>query len=142
MKLVNRNGWALLIGFLLFLLLTGVAIAEQRFPPPDFESGHKLPVTSTPAARAVLLQYLDVVVLAACLGLGTWLVYKPRSRKSLVALSIFSVLYFGFWRKGCVCAIGSLQNVALGLCDKGYAVPVGVTAFFVLPLGFALFPGR
>ena len=52
------------------------------------------------------------------------------------------MLYFGFWRKGCVCAIGSLQNVALGLCHSGYEVPIGVTAFFVLPLLFALFGGR
>ena len=100
---------------LLLLLLSSVAFAEQRFPPPDFESGHQLPATTTPAARALALQYLDVAVLAACLGLATWLVYQRRSRKGLMALSIFSVLYFGFWRKGCVCAIGSLQNVALAL---------------------------
>ena len=140
--IVNRKWPALLSALVLFLLLASVALAEQRFPPPDFESGHKLPVTTTPAARAVLFQYLDVAVLAAFLGLGTWLVYKRRSRKGLVALSISSLLYFGFWKKGCVCAIGSLQNVALGLCDRGYAVPVGVTAFFVLPLLFALFGGR
>jgi NosR/NirI family transcriptional regulator, nitrous oxide reductase regulator len=126
----------------LFLMLAVATLAEQRFPPPDFESGHKLPVTTTPAARAVFLQYLDVAVLAACLGVGSWLVYRPRSRKGLVALSIFSLLYFGFWKKGCVCAIGSVQNVALGLCDRGYAVPLAVTAFFVLPLVFALFAGR
>ena len=89
-----------------------------------------------------MLQYLDVAVLGASLALGSWLVYKRRSRKGLMALSIFSVLYFGFWRKGCVCSIGSLQNVALALCDRGYAVPVGVLAFFVLPLAFALFAGR
>ena len=126
----------------LFLLLAGVALAEQRFPPPDFESGHKLPATTTPAARAVLLQYLDVAVLAASLGLASWLVYKQRSRKGLIALSISSLLYFGFWKKGCVCSIGSVQNVALGLCDRGYAVPLAVTAFFVLPLVVALFAGR
>jgi NosR/NirI family transcriptional regulator, nitrous oxide reductase regulator len=139
---LDCNWVPLAIALLLFSLLAGVALGEQRFPPPDFESGHKLPVTTTPAARAVLLQYVDVAVLAASLSLASWLVYRRRSRKSLVALSIFSLLYFGFWRKGCVCAIGSLQNVALGLCDRGYAVPVGVTAFFLLPLLFALFGGR
>jgi ferredoxin len=60
----------------------------------------------------------------------------------VAALSLFSVAYFGFYRKGCVCAIGSLQNVALALGDSGYAVPAGVLAFFVLPLAFALFAGR
>jgi NosR/NirI family nitrous oxide reductase transcriptional regulator len=127
---------------LLFALSASMGLAEQRFPPPDFESGHQLPVTTTPAARALMLQYLDVAVLAASLGLASWLVYQRRSRKGLMALSIFSLLYFGFWRKGCICSIGSVQNVALGLFDRGYGVPLAVTAFFMLPLAFALFGGR
>jgi ferredoxin len=118
------------------------AFAEQRFPPPDFESGHQIPLTATPAARAVWLGYLDVGVLAAALGTACWLLYRKRSRKGLIALSIFSVAYFGFYRKGCVCAIGSIQDVALSLCDHGYALPIAVTAFFVLPLAVALFGGR
>jgi len=125
------------------LLLSGFcALAEHRFPPPEFEGGHQLPVTTTPPARQVLLEYLDVAVLGACLVVASVLVYKKRSRKGLIALSIFSVLYFGFWKKGCVCSIGSVQNVALALFDPGYAVPAGVLAFFVLPLAFALFAGR
>jgi len=141
-QIVNRRLLAWLGAVLLFAVLTGVAMAEQRFPPPEFESGHQLPVATTPAARAVLFQYLDVAVLAACLGMASWLIYKRRSRKGLMALSIFSLLYFGFWKKGCVCAIGSLQNVSLALCDRSYAVPIGVVAFFVLPLLLALFAGR
>jgi ferredoxin len=119
-----------------------VSIAEQRFPPPEFESGHQLPTTAIPAPRALALQYLDIAVLAASLGLANWLVYRKRSRKGLIGLSIFSVIYFGFWRKGCVCAIGSLQNISLSLFDPTYAVPLGVAAFFVLPLLFALTGGR
>jgi len=116
--------------------------AEQRFPPPDFEGGHQLPATAQPAARALLFQYLDVGVLVASLGIATWLVHRKRSRRAVVLLSIFSLVYFGFYRKGCVCAIGSVQNVSLALCDSSYAVPITVLAFFVLPLLFALFAGR
>jgi NosR/NirI family nitrous oxide reductase transcriptional regulator len=132
-----------LLSFLFFFLLSSFcASAQQRFPPPDFESGHQLPVTSTPAARAIPFQYLDVAILAGCLLLATWLVYRTRSRKGLVGLSLFSLAYFGFWRKGCVCAIGSLQNVSLALFDHSYAMPVSVLAFFILPLFVALFFGR
>jgi Fe-S-cluster-containing hydrogenase component 2 len=41
-----------------------------------------------------------------------------------------------------VCAIGSVQNVALALGDPGYAVPLSALAFFVLPLVVALIGGR
>jgi NosR/NirI family nitrous oxide reductase transcriptional regulator len=138
-SIVNRK-WLAWLGVL--LLSAFCALAEQRFPPPDFESGHQLPTTTAPPARTLALEYLDVAVLAASLGLASWLIYKRRSRKGLLALSIFSLLYFGFWRNGCVCAIGSLQNVSLALCDRAYAVPLGVVAFFVLPLVLALFAGR
>ncbi|MCX7723612.1 MAG: hypothetical protein N2379_11260, partial [Verrucomicrobiae bacterium] len=58
---------------LLCLLVVQCALAEQRFPPPDFQSGYQLPVTTTPPARALWLQYADVAVLAGALGLATWL---------------------------------------------------------------------
>jgi NosR/NirI family transcriptional regulator, nitrous oxide reductase regulator len=125
------------------LLVCTCALAEQRFPPPEFvETNHQLPATTTPEARALFLGYLDLVVLGVSLGAATWLIHKKRSRNGLIALSIFSLLYFGFYRKGCVCGIGSVQNVALALCDRGYAVPVVAVGFFVLPLLFALFAGR
>lgn len=133
--------WLLLV--LPLVLLAVSAVAEQRFPPPDFvETGHQLPGTTTPPARAWGFEYLDIAVLAAALGTATWLIYRGRSRKGLVWLSIFSILYFGFYRKGCICSIGSPQNIVLALFDPGYAVPWTVLAFFALPLAFALFGGR
>ncbi len=139
---LRRVGRILLLLIGLFCSANSV-FAEQRFPPPDFvESNHQLPVTATPPARALLLQYLDVFVLGAALTVAVWLVYRKRSRKGLIGLSVFSLLYFGFYRKGCVCAIGSVQNIALTLFDPGYAAPLGVVAFFVLPLLVALFAGR
>ncbi|MHB8521132.1 MAG: 4Fe-4S binding protein [Limisphaerales bacterium] len=118
------------------------AFAERRFPPPDFESGYKLPATPMPPARVLLLEYLDVAVLVAALGLAAFLVYRKRSRKGVLALSIFSLGYFGFYREGCVCAIGSIQNVTLALFEPGYAVPLTVVAFFAVPLAATLFFGR
>ena len=129
---------------LLFGLLvsSATAFAEQRFPPPDFESGYQIPIPSTPAPRPALMQYLDVAVLLGTLALALWLVYRSRSRRGITALSIFSLAYFGFYRKGCVCAIGSVQNVALALFDPHYALPVTVLVFFLAPLLVALFAGR
>ena len=128
---------------LAWVVAPAVGWSEARFPPPDFaETNHQLPTTAMPFGRGVVLEYLDLAVLAVCLGIATWLVHKKRSRKGLIALSVFSLLYFGFWRHGCICAIGSVQNVALSLSGSGYSVPIVVVGFFVLPLAVALFAGR
>lgn len=57
-------------------------------------------------------------------------------------MSVFSVVYFGFVREGCICSVGSLQNVTLALFNPGYIIPVSAVLFFVLPLLFTLFFGR
>ncbi len=118
------------------------ASQQQRFPKPEFESGYVQPDPETPAPRLVALEYLDVAVLLLVLSLATWSVLAKRSRHGIVWLSLFSLVYFGFYRDGCICSVGSLQNVALALSDSGYAIPVSVLLFFVLPLVFSLFFGR
>ncbi len=125
------------------LLLVGArSLAEQRFPPPDFAGGYHLPATSTPPANAGWRQNLDTAVLGATLLLGVWLIHGRRSRRSVLWLSIFSLAYFGFYRKGCICPIGSTQNIATALAQPDYAVPVVAVVFFALPLATALFFGR
>ncbi|HQH70646.1 MAG TPA: 4Fe-4S binding protein [bacterium] len=114
----------------------------QRFPPPDFESGYTLPLTTTPAPRDPWLSGLDGLVLFAALSVGAYLVHIKRSRLSVFLLMVFSLLYFGFYRLGCVCAIGSIQNVSLAIADPSYAIPLPVVAFFLFPLAFTLFFGR
>jgi polyferredoxin len=118
------------------------ALVQPKFPPPDFESGYHFPVTTTPSARAALLQYLDVGVLALCLGVALFFIYGRRSRRGVFWLSLFSLGYFGFYRKGCVCPIGSPQNIVYALFNSSYAAPVTVVAFFALPLFVALAAGR
>ena len=103
--------------------------------------GYKTPAVQKPLPRNSWLQLLDVAVLAAAMGLSSWLVLKRRSRTSLVVLAAGSVAYFGFYREGCVCPIGSIQNVAVGLTDPHYSIPMVVTATFFLPLVMAVFLG-
>jgi len=136
----RRSVKLLLSAFCLLLALPASAI--EHFPPPDFTNGYTLPTTTTPPPRADLFAYIDVGVLFAALLLASYLVLWKRSRRGIAALAIFSLAYFGFYRHGCVCPIGSIQNVSLSLADSSYALPVVVGAFFLLPLVFALFAGR
>ncbi len=128
--------------FLALLFSWAPAGAAERFPRPQFETGHELPLTTVPSGRAEYLQYIDVAVLVAALSLSAYLALRRRSRLAVAGLTLLSLAYFGFYRKGCVCAVGSIQNVALALFDSTYLVPLFVAAFFLLPLVFALLVGR
>ena len=122
--------------------MQGVAYGIERFSPPDFESGHQLPQPTTPEPRESVLEYLDVAVLFLALLLASYLVLKRRSRKLIFVLMIFSIGYFGFWRKGCICPIGAIQNAVFTVFDADYAASITVLLFLLLPLAFTLFFGR
>ena len=132
----------IIIGISFSLILCSVVSAVERFPPPEFESGYELPSPTTPHPRQNIYEYIDALVLLAALGLSSYLVLKKRSRRAIFILMVFSLVYFGFWRKGCVCPIGATQNIILSIFDRGYAVPIVVAVFFLLPLVFTLFFGR
>jgi ferredoxin len=118
------------------------AFGENRFPKPQIGGGYTMPSAIDPAARAPGLEALDVVVLVVALSLATWLVLKQRSRRGVFLLGLFSLLYFGFWRRGCICSVGSIQNITLWAFDSGYVLPLSAAAFFILPLIFSLLFGR
>jgi NosR/NirI family transcriptional regulator, nitrous oxide reductase regulator len=132
-----------LLFFLVTVLLFAANVsAEQRFPKPEFENGYTQPATQVFAPRSAIMEYVDLAVLIASLSVVTWLVLKKRSRRGVWLMSIFSLLYFGFYREGCVCSVGSIQNVTAGLFNPEFTVPLTVIAFFVIPLVFTLFFGR
>ena len=136
-----RQCWLMPLLILLILFLAPAAFGVERFPPPDFSS-HVVPQTVVPAPEVRGIGWLDVAVLAVGLAAASWLSLRSRSRRGIVILSLLSLAYFGFWRRGCVCAIGSIQNVALGITDPTYPVPLVVIALFTLPLVVALIWGR
>ncbi len=138
-----RNFGNIIIITALSLILCDSVRGVERFPPPDFvETDYQMPGTTTPAARLDVYEYIDAAVLLAALTLSSYLILKKRSRRAIFALTLFSLLYFGFWREGCVCPIGATQNIVLSVFDSEYAVPIVVVIFFILPLIFTLFFGR
>ena len=130
----------------LTLMLTGSTLSsfaqQQRFPMPEFETGYELPQTPTPAPRAEYMEYVDVIVLLLVLGLTIWLIFRKRSRKMIFWVAVFGLLYFGFFREGCICSIGAVQNLVLSIFNSGYAIPLTALAFFAIPLALTLFAGR
>lgn len=131
--------------FVFFLLVVpslDLSQVRERFPKPDFQTDYVRPNLITPATRSPILEYMDIFVLVAVLFLVTYSAHKQRSRRQIFLLMVFSLVYFGFYRKGCVCSVGAIQNVSYALFTSAYAIPFTVIAFFVLPLIFTLFYGR
>ena len=140
--MIKKIPTSILLISLLLLLAGSLMKAQQRFPKPEFDTGYVQPSPTTPEPRAVAMEYFDVLVLFAVLSLATWLAIRKRSRRGLLWLSLFSLIYFGFYRDGCICSIGAIQNVALSIFDPTYAISLAALLFFLLPLLFALFFGR
>ena len=136
------NKYILSTVLLLLFMWQSVMYAQQRFPRPEFESGYQYPLNQLPNQRGPLWEYMDVAVLIAALSVTSWLALKKRSRQGLIFVSIFSLAYFGFYRQGCICSVGSVQNIALALFNDNYAIPLSALLFFIIPLIFALAFGR
>lgn len=114
----------------------------SRFPRPEFESGYQYPEREYFVPYENFWNALDIVMLVALMSLITWAAYKKRTRGPIIITSLISVAYFGFFREGCVCSIGSIQNIALAMVDNTYHLPLVVLLFFLLPIIFAFLFGR
>lgn len=132
---------ARILGILALVLGAGHALAAFRFPMPEFESSYRRPATHVPVASP-MTPLADVLLLTGALAASAWAVLRRRSRRAVLLIAAFSLLYFGFYRRGCVCPVGSLQNVLNAFVGEQVAVPFVVSSFFVLPLLFALYFGR
>ena len=133
----------------LVLLVTLTAVlwaaplwAAENFPLPDFTTGYQSPDSYSPSPPPAWHSQLDMALLALALIAAAWIVLRRRSRRELFILMLFSLVYFGFIRNGCICAVGAVQNVVFAVGDNSYALPLVAAVFFALPLLFALFVGR
>jgi polyferredoxin len=124
------------------LVAPSALLAQYQKSPPDFGGTYSLPSPTHPEPASEYLRFLDVGLLALALVVSIWLVYKRRSRKGMILLSIGSIAYFGFFRKGCICAVGAIQNVVLCMVDSRYVMSISAIAIFFLPLIATLFFGR
>jgi NAD-dependent dihydropyrimidine dehydrogenase PreA subunit len=134
------------------LLLCGWIAYAQAVPyqrpvetapnPQTIGGGYVTPEVQKPLPRRQWLQILDVALLGLALAASVWIVISRRSRRYAQVLSIASLAYFGFYREGCICPVGSIQNVAVALVDPKYSIPIVVTATFFMPLVVAVFYGR
>jgi len=149
MNILRKMSACLVLFFAAVPLLT----AQNRFPKPDFTNGYKIPELSplpsaaSPVERLMLsiapyLQYAVVAVLLIFLLLSCYFLYRKRSRRGVLVMALAAVAFFGFIIGGCICPVGSIQNVAAAVFNPAFPISPVVLGIFLLPLFFALFAGR
>ena len=133
-----------IIGFSIWqlFLYASKSFAEYRFPKPEFTTDYAIPEPTQAQPVLANQPLLALILLCVVMGLTAYCLYKRRSRIWLRILIVASVLYFGFYHGGCVCSIGSIQNVAHSLFNPDSYIPWIVIAVFFLPLIASLFFGR
>lgn len=128
--------------FLAGVYLAVPAFGKQRFPPPDFESGYKQPLLEFQKESDYADTVRDAALLLIALPVVAWFLHYKRSRSAVFAVGLLCLFFFGFYKQGCICPIGSIQNVVYAICYNGYTVPIPVLVVFFAPLVFALIFGR
>ena len=124
------------------LFLAGANVhGVERYPPPQIDNPEYVqPTMQEPyAVRSdVWVEWVDVAVLVAALCAAAFFALKLRSRTAMIGLVVFSLAYFGFWRAGCICPIGSIHHVTLALVNPAYPLPMTVVlrgvSFMLYPL--------
>lgn len=107
------------------------------YPTPDWQAQLK-----AASPKAVAREFWDLAFLAVATGVSSYLALWRRSRRGLLVLAGVSLLWLGFWRQGCICSIGAIQNVALTLADPTYLVPTVVVLVVIIPVLLTLAFGR
>ena len=124
-----------------YAIVPTATYAASRFPKPDFDTGYIADKIPNPMPDFTVSPLVDVLILAAALGLAALLIHRIRLRKWILFFGLICLGWFGFIRNGCFCPVGTIQNVAVALFT-GARLPLAIALFFALPLIFALFFGR
>ena len=87
------------------------------------------------------LVYLDLGILLLMMMAGIWFVRKNKPAKWLTWLAIFTLVYLGILRGGCICPMGLTSNMVMGILNP-YMISFAGLIMFMAPLIIALFIGR
>ena len=83
--------------------------ADQPAPLPEYRA----PARPSYSPRGVLSRSIDVTVLFLGLLAASFIFVRKKAPGYARLLLFFSMLYFGFFRHGCVCAPGALGNIGI-----------------------------
>lgn len=126
-------------GLLLGLLCTETlgAIA-QEMSASEFREGYQ-PQQFNPFPEWTIFVDLGIVLLLMILGIC--FVSKSKKAKPVRILTWISLIYLGLIRGGCICPVGAITNVTVGMLNPAFT-GLATVILFLLPIVMALVAGR
>lgn len=87
------------------------------------------------------MAYIDLTLLFFVVLTGVVFILTKKRKLTIGFLALFSLLYFGLIRGGCICPVGAVANVCIGVRHPELVGRV-TAMLFIIPLFFALILGR
>ncbi len=91
--------------------------------------------------ESVLWRVSDIIALVLLLSSGLFMVLRNRPRAEPAILTVLALLYFGIIRGGCICPVGAVANITIGLVHPEMTC-LYTGLIFLLPLAAAFIAGR
>lgn len=85
--------------------------------------------------------FVDLAVLILIMLAGMFFVLKRKHSRYIKFLAIFTLVYLGLIRGGCICPVGVITNVTIGMITPKL-VGLATLLVFISPLVIAFFAGR
>jgi polyferredoxin len=127
---------------LLMFPLLAFGVRDCDRPQPDDLFAYKDSYTPVEyAPENFYLEVADAAILAVLLAFGIWASYTRRRPAYLTFTMVVALIWFGFFRGGCLCPVGATSNAFLGVVAPELVGKI-VVVLFLLPLVVAFFAGR
>ncbi len=98
-------------------------VPKKYFPTPEY------------------MVFVDMGILILIMLAGLFFVIKRKPSRYIKFLAIFTLVYLGLIRGGCICPVGVITNVTIGMITPKLVGMVTLIVF-IAPLIIALFAGR
>jgi len=117
---------------------SGSQVAQEKSSIGEFRENY-VPKQYFPTSEYMV--FADMSVLILIIAVGLFFVFKRSVPWKLSLLAIISLVYLGLIRGGCICPVGVITNVTIGLLNPKLT---GLVTFvvFISPLIVALIAGR
>lgn len=141
MKFVIQLFAGIILTVMLFGLpyvASGSQVAQEKSSIGEFRENY-VPKQYSPTPEYMV--FADMGVLLLIMAAGLFFVFKRSAPWKLSLLAIISLVYLGLIRGGCICPVGVITNVTIGLLNPKLTGLVTLVVF-ISPLIVALIAGR